>query len=73
MSVSKSRSLLNYQFLSQRHVGSGDRTSSALKELDGGAHMAQSGIVRNAFPEPKFLSNQTGYRSDLGIKIKLIT
>ena len=37
------------------------------------AHMAQSGIVRNAFPEPKFLSNQTGYRSDLGIKIKPIT
>ena len=44
-----------------------------LKLLITGAHMAQSGIVRNAFPEPKFLSNQTGYRSDLGIKIKLIT
>ena len=35
--------------------------------------MAQSGTVRTLFPEPKPLSNQTGYLSDFGVVIKITT
>ena len=37
------------------------------------AHMAESGIVRLPFLEPKFLSNQTRYLPSFSIKMKLIT